>query len=417
MAVEKKNSGGFHLFAGDKVLWVIVAALAVISILVVYSSTAKMGYNPRDARTTAGFLKQHLIVLLAICVPVVLVVHRINCRVFNRLAVWVYAAALLLTLAVPFIGDTTNGAARWISVFGFQFQPSEALKIATIMLLARQLSSRQSVMERLRIVPSFNPVKWFTDPEQKKIWKTGTLPILAPMLASCVVIFPAHTSSAVLVFGVSLVMMLIGRVRIVELAKIVGLAVAAVAVIGVLGLGRADTAGGRVETWVDLWTHSQVDKPVQDLTDTERSMIAIYEGGIIGRGAGRSAVRVAMTHPESDYIYAFFVEEYGLIMALMVLLLYLWIFFRGIEIFKHCETAFPGLLVMGLVLLITCQALLHIMVTINLIPETGQNLPLISRGGSSMLFTAIAIGMVQSVSRQNDEKSHDKPRGESIVGR
>ena len=417
MADEKKNSGSFSFFAGDKVLWVIVAALAVISILVVYSSTAKMGYNPRDARTMAGFLKQHLIILLAICVPIVLVVHRINCRVFNRLSSLAYFGSLALTLAVQFMGVSTNGAARWIPIMGFQFQPSEALKIATILFLARQLASRQSVMDRLRIVPSLNPISWFKEPAQKTIWKTGTWPILAPMLASCVVIFPAHTSSAVLVFGVSLIMMFIGRVRMTELAKIVGLAVAAVGLIGVLGLGRADTAGGRVETWINLWTHSQAEKDVQYLTDTERSMIAIHEGGLIGRGAGRSAVRVEMTHPESDYIYAFFVEEYGLIMALVVLLLYLWVFFRGIEIFKRCETAFPGLLVLGLVLLITCQALLHIMVTTNLIPETGQNLPLISRGGSSMLFTALAIGMIQSVSRQNDEKSHDKPRGESIVGK
>ena len=395
----------------------IVAALAVISILVVYSSTAKMGYNPRDARTVASFLKQHLVVLLAVCVPVVLVVHRINCRVFNRLSALLYFGSLALTLAVQFMGQSTNGAARWISIMGFQFQPSEALKIATILFLARQLASRQSVMDRLRIVPSLNPLSWFKEPAQKAIWKTGTLPILAPMLASCVVIFPAHTSSAVLVFGVSLIMMFIGRVQMTELAKVVGLAVVAVGLIGVLGLGRADTAGGRVETWINLWTHSQAEKDVKDLTDTERSMIAIHEGGLIGRGAGRSAVRVEMTHPESDYIYAFFVEEYGLIMALVVLLLYLWIFFRGIEIFKRCETAFPGLLVLGLVLLITCQALLHIMVTINLIPETGQNLPLISRGGSSMLFTALAIGMFQSVSRQNGEKSHDKPRGESIVGK
>ncbi|MBE6210656.1 MAG: FtsW/RodA/SpoVE family cell cycle protein [Rikenellaceae bacterium] len=416
---NKKRAGGgiFGFFAGDKVLWIITAALVIISILVVYSSTAKMGYKPNSTRTAMDFLQQHLIILGVMCLPIVLIVHRINCRVFNRLALWAYLISLGLTLGVQFMGVATNGAARWIPIFGFQFQPSEALKIATILFLARQLSSRQNIMDRLRIIPSLNPVKWFTDPEQKKIWKSGTLPILAPILASCIVIFPAHTSSAVLVFGVSLVMMFIGRVRMVELGKFVGLAVAAVGLIALLGLGRADTAGGRVSTWIDLWTHSQVDKSVHDLTDTECSMIAIHEGGLLGRGAGRSSVRVEMTHPESDYIYAFFVEEYGLIMALLVLLLYLWIFFRGIEIFKRCETAFPGLLVLGLVSLLTCQALLHIMVTVNLIPETGQNLPLISRGGSSMIFTAMAIGMIQSVSRQNDEKSHDKPRGESIVGK
>ena len=411
---KQKQLSDFRIFSGDRVLWIIVAALASISVLVVYSSTAKMGYNTRLDRTTSDFLWQHLI-SLGMALPVLLVVHKINCRIYNRLASAIYVICLLLTVGVYFLGSQTNGAARWFSLFGFQFQPSEALKIATVLFLARQLASRQSAIDKLRIIPSFNPIRWFRDPEQKKIWREGTWPVLMPVLLSCLAIFPAHTSSAVLVFFTSLIMMFIGRVRMKELLKLVGLAVAAVLLAGLLNLGRTETASGRVSTWIDLWTHSQADKEVHDLTDTERSMIAIYNGGLLGRGAGRSAVRVEMTHPESDYIFAFFVEEYGLVLALFVLMLYLWIFFRGIEIFTRCETAFPGLLVLGLTLLITCQALLHIMVTVNLIPETGQNLPLISRGGSSLLFTAMALGMILSVSRQNDEKSHDKPRGQSIM--
>ena len=175
-----------------------------------------------------------------------------------------------------------------------------------------------------------------------------------------------------------------------------------------------ETAGGRVSTWIDLWTSSQTEKPIDRLTDTERSMIAIHNGGLLGEGAGQSAMRVEMIHPESDYAYAFFVEEYGIILAGILLMLYLWIFFRAREIFVRCGTAFPGLLVLGLALMITCQALLHVMVTVNLMPETGQTLPLISRGGSSVLFTVIALGMILSVSRQNDEHSHDTPRSESI---
>ena len=143
-------------------------------------------------------------------------------------------------------------------------------------------------------------------------------------------------------------------------------------------------------------------------------MIAIHNGGLLGEGAGQSAMRVEMIHPESDYAYAFFVEEYGIILAGILLMLYLWIFFRAREIFVRCGTAFPGLLVLGLALMITCQALLHVMVTVNLMPETGQTLPLISRGGSSVLFTVIALGTILSVSRQNDEHSHDTPRSESI---
>lgn len=408
----EEQAAGFKLITGDRVLWVIIVALAVISILVVYSSTAKMAYDAHTARSTAHFLRQQLMLLL-ICVPLVIITHKINARIYNRLSLAAYAISILLTTAVYFIGATTNGAARWIPLGPFQLQPSEALKIATVLFLARQLAGRQSTIDKIRIIPSLNPFRW-KRPDQKKIWREGTWPILFPVLLSCVVIFPAHTSSAVLVFFTSWVMMLIGRVRMKELLKLLGLAFAAVMLAGLLNLGRSETAGGRVETWIDLWTSSQTEKPIDKLTDTERSMIAIHNGGLLGEGAGQSAMRVEMIHPESDYAYAFFVEEYGIILAVALLLLYLWIFFRAIEIFRRCGTAFPGLLVLGLALLITCQALLHIMVTVNLIPETGQTLPLISRGGSSMIFTAIALGMILSVSRQNDEQSHDMPKSESL---
>ena len=280
------------VFTGDRVLWIIIAALAVISVLVVYSSTAKMAYDAHTARSTAHFLRQQVGILI-LCVPIIVIVHKINCRVYNRLAQPVYVLSLLLTLAVYFIGATTNGAARWIPVAGFQFQPSEALKVATILLLARRLSSCQSKIDRIRIVPSLNPFRWGR-PAQRKIWREGTRPILLPVVLSCAVIFPAHTSSAMLVFLTSLVMMLIGRVRVSELVRLVGLACAALLLAGLLNLGRSETAGGRVSTWIDLWTSSQTEKPIDRLTDTERSMIAIHNGGLLGEGAGQSAMRVEM---------------------------------------------------------------------------------------------------------------------------
>ena len=409
-AAERQRT---RLFTGDRVLWIIIAALAVISILVVYSSTAKMAYDASAARTTSHFLRQQLMILAASLV-VMIAVQKINCRIYNYFARPFYFLSVLLTLTVYFIGATTNGAARWIPLGPFQFQPSEALKVATVLFLAQQLAGRQSKIDRIRIVPSLRFWTWRSSPEQRRIWREGTWPILMPVIASCLVIFPAHTSSAVLVFAASWVMMLIGRVRIRELLKLLGLAAAGVVLIVTLNLGRSETAEGRFATWIHLWTQSQRDKPVENLSDTERSMIAIHNGGLLGEGAGQSAMRVEMIHPESDYAYAFFVEEYGLVLAAVLLMLYLWIFFRAIEIFRRCGTAFPGLLVLGLALLITCQALLHIMVTVNLIPETGQTLPLISRGGSSVLFTSVALGMILGVSRQNDEQSHDRPRSESL---
>lgn len=402
-----------RLFSGDRVLWIIVATLAVISVLVVYSSTAKMAYDAHTARSTAHFLRQQLMILI-VSLGVMVAVQKIDCRIYNFFARPIYALSVLLTVAVYFIGATTNGAARWIPLGPFQFQPSEALKVATVMFLAQQLAGRQSKIDRIRIVPSLRFWTWRTSREQRRIWREGTWPVLMPVFISCVVIFPAHTSSAALVFLASWVMMLIGRVRFGELLKLLGLAVAGFLVIMALNLGRSETAEGRFSTWIHLWTRSQVDKPLNQLTDTERSMIAIHNGGILGEGAGQSAMRVEMIHPESDYAYAFFVEEYGLLLAVGLLMLYLWIFFRAIEIFRRCGTAFPGLLTLGLALLITCQALLHVMVTVNLAPETGQTLPLISRGGSSTLFTTIALGMILSVSRQNDEQSHDRPKGETL---
>ncbi len=415
-SADPRERPPFKIFSGDRVLWIIIAALAVISVLVVYSSTAKMAYDAHTARTTSHFLRQQLMILSGSLV-IMLVVQKINCRIYNFLARPIYLLSVLLTVAVYFIGARTNGAARWIPLGPFQFQPSEALKVATVLFLAQQLASRQSKIDRLRIVPSLKFWTWRTSPVQRRIWREGTWPVVMPVILSCVVIFPAHFSSALLVFAASWVMMLIGRVRLRELAKLLGLALLAGICAMMLNLGRSETAEGRLSTWIHLWTRSQTEKPVDRLTDTERSMIAIHNGGILGEGAGQSAMRVEMIHPESDYAFAFFVEEYGLPLAVVLLMLYLWIFFRAIEIFRRCGTAFPGLLTLGLALLITCQALLHIMVTLNLFPETGQTLPLISRGGSSVLFTAIALGMILSVSRQNDEQSHDSPRAETLYER
>ncbi len=415
-SADTRERPPFKIFSGDRVLWIIIAALAVISVLVVYSSTAKMAYDAHTARTTSHFLRQQLMILSGSLV-IMLVVQKINCRIYNFLARPIYLLSVLLTVAVYFIGARTNGAARWIPLGPFQFQPSEALKVATVLFLAQQLASRQSKIDRLRIVPSLKFWTWRSSPVQRRIWREGTWPVVMPVILSCVVIFPAHFSSALLVFAASWVMMLIGRVRLRELAKLLGLALLAGICAMMLNLGRSETAEGRLSTWIHLWTRSQTEKPVDRLTDTERSMIAIHNGGILGEGAGQSAMRVEMIHPESDYAFAFFVEEYGLPLAVVLLMLYLWIFFRAIEIFRRCGTAFPGLLTLGLALLITCQALLHIMVTLNLFPETGQTLPLISRGGSSVLFTAIALGMILSVSRQNDEQSHDSPRAETLYER
>lgn len=388
-----------RLFGGDRVLWIIIIALMTISVLVVYSSTAKMAYMPSSGSSTTEFLHSQL-GLLALCVVVLFAAHRFNSDFYRRLSYWAFFIAFGLTLAVYFVGTASiNGAARWINIFGFQFQPSEMLKIAIIMYLARVLAERQQKIATLQIVPTLKFWRWNT-PKQKRIWKQGGIPIFLPIVLSCMVIMPAHTSSAILVFGISLVMLFIGRVDIREIWRIIKWALVGAAFVAVLGLGRSHTAGGRIETWIDVWTQDRTKVAVQDLSDTERAMIAINNGGIMGRGAGQSSMRVEMTHPESDYAFALFVEEYGIVIAMILIALYVWVFFRAIEIFRQCPEKYPSLLSLGIALLITVQALLHIMVSVNILPETGQPLPLISRGGSSLLFTSAGLGMILGVSRQ-----------------
>ena len=388
-----------RLFGGDRVLWVIITALMTISVLVVYSSTAKMAYMPSSGSSTTEFLHSQL-GLLAFCVVVIFVAHRFNSAFYRKISYLAFFVAFGLTLAVYFVGTASiNGAARWINIFGFQFQPSEMLKIAIIMYLARVLADRQQKIATLQIVPSLKFWTWNT-PKQIRIWRQGGIPIFLPIVLSCMVIMPAHTSSAVLVFGISLVLLYIGRVNGTEIKRILLWAVVGASLVGILGLGRSHTAGGRIETWIDVWTQDRTKVAVQDLSDTERAMIAINNGGIMGRGAGQSSMRVEMTHPESDYAFALFVEEYGIVIAMILIALYVWVFFRAIEIFRQCPEKYPSLLSLGIALLITIQALLHIMVSVNILPETGQPLPLISRGGSSLLFTSAGLGMILSVSRQ-----------------
>lgn len=407
-AVEERESSFVdvvkRLFGGDRVLWVIIIVLMTISVLVVYSSTAKMAYMPSSSTSPAEFLRFQLLLLLGGMV-LMFGTHRINSNIYRGLATWAWLAALALTAAVYFTGSTTNGAARWFSVFGFQFQPSEMLKITIVMYLARQLAKRQKSITTLQIVPSLKFWTWRT-PKQRRIWADGGRAIFLPIVLSCAAILPAHTSSAVIVFMVSVAMLYIARVNWHEIGRLLLWAVAGVSMVFMLGLGRGNTADSRITTWIDLWTTSRMEIPAEKLTDTERSMIAIHNGGILGRGAGQSTVRVEMTHPESDYAFAFFVEEYGIGLAMILVALYVWIFFRAIEIFDKCPKRFPAMLSLGLAVLITGQALAHIMVTVNILPETGQTLPLISRGGSSLIFTCIALGMILSVSRQTEEGSH-----------
>lgn len=388
------------IFEGDRTLWIIYAVLIVISVLVVYSSTAKMVYDISSSLTTTESLRQQLMLIMVMSLPMIFIAHKVNYTFYQRITKILFWLFVLLTLATYVVGSTTNGAARWLPIGPFKFQPSEILKIATIMMLARCMEDRQSTIHNIKLLPTSFKLR---SAEQKRILRENTWPILGPVIVACGVIAPAHISSAAIIGIASLLMLYIGRVPKREILKIL-IVGASVAIIGftllsLVGIGRGSVGFTRLTRWITELTTDGNRSYVYELSDTERAMIAIHNGGLMGEGAGHSTSRAVVIHPESDYAYAFFASEYGVIAALVLMLLYLWITFRSIEICRRCTTPYPTLLAAGLGLLITCQAMLHIMVQVNLLPETGQTLPLISRGGSSLMSMSIALGMIISISR------------------
>ena len=393
-----------RVFEGDRTLWIIFTVLIVTSILVVYSSTAKMTYEVASNMSLFDALQKQVMYVM-MSVFVIFITNKINHQFIFKWTKVIYLVCLALTIATFFIGVRTNDAARWIQIGPVQFQPSETLKIATILMLARAMESRQSVIDKLKILPtSFKIFK----PDQWKIIKENSWPLLGPVFVSCAVIAPAHTSSALIVFMASVIMLYIGRVSIKEIVKFVSV-ICLIGALGIAGMqavgtGRAGVAKVRVTEWYEHWFGDTEASNISEISDTQRALIAIHNGGLVGEGAGQSTSRVLVIHPESDYAYAFFVSEYGIILGLILMLLYIWIFFRALDIGQQCTTPFPTLMTYGLGLLITGQALLHILVQTYILPETGQTLPFISRGGSSLIFTTMALGMIISVSRTNEQK-------------
>lgn len=420
MEAEQKRSFSERLFGGDRVLWVIIVALAIASLLVVYSSTASMAYRKAGGDTAHYFVNQLKFLLLGF--GVIYIVHRINYQLYARFAKLAFVVALGFMLLTFFVGVNLNDASRWIRipVIGLTFQPSDFLKVTLVMVLASALAQRQSVIAKIPIIPALTFSGWSNNRRKNlDILLKSTIPLLLPVVMACGAIFFSNFSTSAITFFTCWVMLYIGRVRVREMWRLVGIVmvtmVLALTFMTVAGIGRAETWTNRLKDFAGLRTEQTVEEASDDNLQVEQAKIAIASGGIFGKGPGNSTQRANLPHSYPDFAYAFIVEEYGIVGAFVVLVLYLWIFFRAILIFQRCGTAFPSLLVLGLGLMIVLQALFNMLVSVNLFPVTGQTLPLISLGGSSLLFTSLALGMILGVSRQIEEKSLDMPKSESLL--
>jgi cell division protein FtsW len=363
---------------GDRVIWLVVAFLSLFSILAVYSSTGTLAYR-YQAGNTEYYLVKHLIIML-MGLFLMFVAHKIKYTYYSRLsqlALFIAVPLLILTLVM---GTNINEANRWLTlpVINITFQSSDFAKLALIIYIARMLTKKQ---------------------DQIKDFKSAFLPIILPVIAVCAFILPANLSTAIILFSTSVVLMFIGRVSIKYIMALVALGVVLISLFMVVLLNSPDS--GRLYTW-----KNRIENFVSDDGDryqTDQAKIAIATGGVAGKMPGNSVQRNFLPQAYSDFIYAIIIEEYGLIGGAIVLLLYLILLFRGVRIAHRSPGTFGALLATGLTFSLVFQAMINMAVTVGLLPITGQPLPMVSMGGTSLWFTSLAIGIILSVSRKVEE--------------
>lgn len=391
------NIGLLNKTKGDKVIWAIVVLLALVSMLAVYSSTGLLAYKYNRGNTEVYLFKQ--VIFTAIGLGIIYFSHRVNYTLYSRVARILFMVSIPLLVYTLFFGLKLNEGSRWIRlpIINLTFQTSDLAKLSLFMFLSRLLSKKQEVI---------------------KDFKKGFIPVIIPVGIICVLIAPANLSTALLVGATSMLLLFIGRVSTKHLLMTIGVALIPVTLLVMLAVGFYDKKEekcaelpfflhiARMPTWISrvqnfIYDSKQVDK--DENYQINQSKIAIAKGGLLGLGPGNSQTRNFLPHPYSDFIFAIIIEEYGLAGGGFLLFVYLLFLLRSIRIFKKCPYAFGAFLALGLSFTLVIQALINMAVTVNLFPVTGVTLPLVSMGGSSFLFTCLAIGIILSVARNVEQ--------------
>lgn len=361
---------------GDKIIWLIVILLSVFSLLAVYSSTGTLAYKYQGGNTEYYMIKHFIILVFGFLL--MYLAHLIKYTYFSRIfqiALYIAVPLLLLTL---FFGINLNEARRVLPLpFGLTFQTSDLAKLTLIMYLARMLTKRQEVI---------------------KDFKSAFLPVVIPVLVICLLILPANFSTAAILFTTSLVLMFIGRVSLKHIFAMIGLGVVAILIMVMIAKAYPDLLP-RVDTWISRIENFK-NGDIEDNYQVDQAKIAIASGGIIGKMPGNSDQRNFLPHPYSDFIFAIIIEEYGILGGTFVVFLYMILLFRAVKIVTKCPRNFGAFLTIGVAFSLVFQAMINMGVAVNLLPVTGQTLPFISMGGTSIWFTSIAIGIILSVSKE-----------------
>lgn len=368
---------------GDRTIWVVALLLAVTSLLAVYSASSWMGWQHSGG--TLRILVKHAL-MLAAGGGIMYAASKLRFTVYSKLSQVFLGATVALLLLTLLVGSNVNGASRWLAIpgVGITFQTSDLARVVIIAYMARVLARHR---------------------EEPWTFREVALRLILPVGAVCGLILPANFSTAALLFFTCMVLMFIGQVPVKHLLGICGIAAGAFALLLLLSKANPELLP-RLQTWQSRVTnHGGTDRDAN--YQVNNAKIAIVHGGFLPNGPGTGTSRNYMPHPESDMIYAFIIEEYGSIIGgLGLLLLYLILFSRAVRIANRCDKPFGALVAMGLALSLVLQALVNMAVGVNLVPVTGQPLPLVSMGGTSMWFTCLSLGIMLSVSRSVYDGAH-----------
>lgn len=368
---------GNRLYAelrGDRVIWAILALLAIISVLLVYSSTEALAYRVHDGNTEF-YLFKHL-VILGFGMVITYACFLLHYEKYKIAAPYLLLISIPLLLYTLLAGVDVNEAKRWIEVpfVGVTFQTSDFAELALVIFVAREITGKQEEIED---------------------FQSAFLPILAAIIVICGLIAPADLSTAAVLFFTCIMMMFMGRIPLKFVGTVIFSGIVVFALIYMLGDVFPDVFG-RTSTWIKrLQEFRGIEEPFQ----VEQAKIAIANGEFFGQGPGNSLQRHILPQAYSDFIYAIILEEYGLIGGLFVMFLYILLFVRTARLMTKSDKTFGAMVAMGLSIMLVVQALMNMAVAVDMIPVTGLTLPMISLGGTSLLFTCVAFGIILSVSK------------------
>jgi len=366
---------------GDRVIWIIVSIMLAFSLVTVYSFVPIL--VKIEQGTPSGYLMKHFVYVLIGFVSMYMI-HRIDSKYIFQVSKFAYYLAILLLVFTMFFGVKVNGAGRWISIMSLTFQTSDFAKLALILYISRILVKRK---------------------EKLNDWKEGIRPLMVPIIVICVLIMKDNFSTAAMLFMISMLLLFLGKVPFIKLMTIGGIGLAGAALLIALQLSIPQIKIlPRLETWKNrIVNRMDSEENLIENAQANNAKLAIHNGSVFGQGVGDGKLKEYLPEAYADFYYSSYVEEFGSVSALILVLLYLILLFRILRIAVNAKNEFHSYAALGIGIHLMTQACINMLVCTGVFPVTGQNMPFLAMGGSALVMACVSVGVVQSFAREQEK--------------